>query len=44
MSRVLRLTLLVPDIIEAILDGAAVGGDAAGRTAREPSGGVGVSE
>ena len=30
VSRVLRLTLLAPAIVEAILDGAAAGGNAAG--------------
>ena len=33
MSRVLRLTLLAPDIVEAILDGRAAGGDATGGSA-----------
>ncbi len=30
VNRLLRLTLLAPDIVEAILDGAAAEGDAAG--------------
>ena len=42
MSRALRLTLLAPDIVEAILDGAAAGRDAAGSAGRV-SGAVGAA-
>ena len=41
MSRVLRLTLLAPDIIESTLDGAAAGGASARGSAGGVSGGVG---
>jgi ParB-like chromosome segregation protein Spo0J len=37
-SRVLRLTLLAPEIVEAILRGAAVGGHAAGGVTGVPGG------